>query len=342
MPTTDKVRWGVLGVAWVNQLTLPGMTTAENAELLAIASSSSADRARDEAARWGAPRWYHGYDALLADPDIEAVYIPVPNTAHVEWTIRALEAGKHVLCEKPLAVSSAGVEQILAASERAGRLVLEALMYRFSPRWQRALQLIRDGVVGEPRVARLGLAFKQHYEGYNIRFDPAAAGGVVWDMGCYAVDMARELLPGQLRTVTATSWSRPGEKVETSAEAILGFDDGRKALVNVSFDYPNPYAQAELLGTDGWLTMPGSGMRGEPFTRLLWHSYGDEVFLDGVEPTLESFPRADSYRLEIEHLSDCIRSGQPLRYPLQRSLDNTRALEAIFASAAQGTTVELG
>ncbi|CAL8969536.1 dTDP-3,4-didehydro-2,6-dideoxy-alpha-D-glucose 3-reductase [Propionicimonas sp. T2.31MG-18] len=340
MTTTDKVRWGVLGVSWVNQLTLPGMTTADNAELVAIASFDD-DRAREESARWGAQRWYRGFDALLADPDVEAVYLPLPNTKHSEWTIRALEAGKHVLCEKPLTPSSAEIERLIETSRRTGRLVMEALMYRFTPRWQRALQLIRDGAVGDPRVARLGLAFKQHYEGYNIRFDPDAAGGVVWDMGCYAVDMARELLPGEIRTVTATSWSRPGERVETSAEAILGFDDGRKGLINVSFDYPNPYAQAELIGTDGWLTLPGSGMRGEPYTRLLWHTYGDEVFLDGVEPNQESFPRADAYRLEVEHLSDCIRTGQQVRYPLERSLANTQVLEAIFESAASGTTVGL-
>ncbi len=336
----EKVRWGVLGVAWVNQLTLPGMLAAENAELVAIASHGD-EGAEAEAARWGAPVAYRGYDALLADPRIEAVYLPVPNAHHAEWTVRALEAGKHVLCEKPLAPSVAEVQAIAAAAERADRLVLEALMYRFAPRWRRALDLVAGGAVGDPRVARLGLAFKQDDEGGNIRFDPDAAGGVIWDMGCYAVDMAQDLLPGRIRTVTATSWSRPGERVETSAEAILGFDDGRRALVNVSFDYPNPFAQAELIGTDGWLTMPGAGMRGEPYTRLLRHAYGDEVYLDGVEPQVETFPRADAYRLEIEHLSACIRTGDPLRYSLERSLTNARVLEAVFASAERGATVEL-
>ncbi|OJV75524.1 MAG: hypothetical protein BGO37_01485 [Cellulomonas sp. 73-92] len=338
--STERVRWGVLGVSWVNQLTLPGLVSADNAELVAIASFQD-DAAKEEAARWGAATWYQGFDRLLEDPEIEAVYLPLPNIRHADWTIRALEAGKHVLCEKPLAPSSDQIRSIAAAARKADRLVLEALMYRFTPRWQRALELVRAGAVGDPRVARLGLAFKQHYEGYNIRFDPAAAGGVIWDMGCYGVDMARELLPGPVRSVTATTWSRPGEQVETSAEAILRFDEGRTALINISFDYPNPYAQAELLGTDGWLTMPGSGMRREPFTRLLWHTYGDEVFLDGIEPVTESFPDVSAYRLEIEHLSHCIRTGDPLRYSLEGSLENARVLEAMFTSAERGTTVEL-
>lgn len=336
----QSVRWGVLGVAWVNQLTLPGLLAADNAELVAVASHDL-ERAKAEAARWGAPLAYEGYEALLSDPDIEAVYVPVPNAHHAKWTIRALEAGKHVLCEKPLAPSVTEVEAIIAAAHRADRLVLEALMYRFMPRWRRAMDLVADGTIGEPRVARLGLGFKQHFDGYNIRFDPNAAGGVTWDMGCYAVDMAQDLLPGKISTVTATSWARPGEHVDTSAEAILGFEEGRKALINVSFDYPNPFEQAEILGTEGWITMPGAGMRGEPYTRLLHHTYGDEIYLDGVEPVIESFPRGDAYRLEIEHLSDCIRTGAPLRYSLDRSLTNARVLEAMFASAERAATVEL-
>lgn len=338
--SNDKVRWGVLGVSWVNHLTLPGLLKAHNAELHAIASWRD-DAARDEAARWGAKTWYQGFDRLLEDPDIDAVYLPLPNVVHAEWVIRALEAGKHVLCEKPITVSSNDVRAIADVARAQDRLVLEALMYRFTPRWLRALDLIDAGAVGDPRVARLGLAFKQHYQGYNIRFDPESAGGVIWDMGCYAVDMARGLLGSKVTTVTATSWSRPGEKVETSSEAILGFENGRTALVNVSFDYPNPYAQAELIGAGGWLTMPGSGMRHEPFTRLLWHTYGDEIFRDGVEPVTESFAEADAYQLEIEHLSECIQTGSPLRYTLDDSLTNTLVLEAMFRSAAEAKTVEL-
>jgi predicted dehydrogenase len=338
--TEGIARWGVLGTAGINESFLPGLSAASNARLHAIASRR-AEKASAEARRWGAETSHGSYEGLLADDAVQAVYLPLPNSLHLEWTLKALQAGKHVLCEKPLALSEGDVTRIAAAAERSGRRVMEAFMYRFAPRWQRARRLIAEGAIGDPRVVRIGFAFKQYPEEYNIRFDPAVGGGIVWDMGCYATSMARDLLGGEPETVVALGHARPGEDVETSVEAILRFADGRAAVTHVSFDYPNPYSQVEVVGTDGWIAMPGTGMRGEPFTRLLLHRFGDEVFLGGVEPVVESFACTDPYQLEIEHFSDCVLTGAGPRYGLDEALGNVRALEAIFRSLRESQVVRV-
>lgn len=336
----DAVRWGVLGVAGITEATIPGILGAPNAELHAIASRRP-ETAAAAAERWGAEKSYGSYDELLADESIEAVYIPLPNTLHVEWTLRALEAGKHVLCEKPIALSIADIERIAASAGSRGLHVLEAFMYRFTPRWNRALELVRSGAIGEPRAARIGLGFKQFYPDYNIRFDPEAGGGVLWDMGCYASDMARGLFGAEPVNVVANSWTRPGERVDTSVDAILDFGDGRSALTHVSFDYPNPRSQVELVGTHGWISLPGTGMRREPFTELVLHASEDEVFADGRQPHVERFDDADAYLLEVEHLSAAIRTGAPLRHTLDDSIANTRVIDAIRDAAAHGRAVAI-
>ena len=338
--TSEPVRWGIMGAAGINEALLPGLLAASNAELEAIASRR-AGQAAAEARRWGARSAHDGYEALLADERVEAVYVPLPNSLHAEWTIAALRAGKHVLCEKPLALSEDDVTRIAEVAAECDRLVVEAFMYRFAPRWRRAHELLAAGAIGEPRVVRVGFAFKQYPETYNIRFDPQVGGGIVWDMGCYTVNMARDLLNDEPERIVATGHARPGAQVETSVEAILRFPGGRSAVTHCSFDYPNPYSQVEVVGTDGWLAMPGTGMRDEPFTRLLHHRFGDEVFRDGVEPVVESFGWVDPYRLEVEHLSTCIRTGAAPAHGLDDARANARALEAVLTSLAEGRIVAL-
>jgi len=338
--TKPRVRWGVLGVAGINDAFVPGLRAASNATLFALASRRPGVAER-EAIRWDAPRHHGSYEALLADEEIDAVYLPLPNALHAAWVVRALDAGKHVLCEKPLAMSMAEIDAIRQAAERSERYLLEAFMYRFAPRWQRALDLVAAGAIGDVRIVRAGLAFAQCPYGYDIRFDVAQGGGVVWDMGCYAVNMARALFGAEPESVVAAGHSRPGGDVETSAEALLSFPGGGSAVTHVSFDYPNPFSQVEVIGTDGWIAMPGTGMRREPFTRLLRHRGDAEVFADGRDPVTEQFPYVDTYRLEVEHLGECILDGQPPDFGLDDAAANTAALLAIHASLASGCTEQV-
>ena len=332
--TSSTVRWGVLSTAAINESLIPGLLATEGCELAGIASRSP-DRAATAAARWGG-RTHTSYEELLADPSIDAVYIPLPNHLHAMWTIRALEAGKHVLCEKPLALSVSEVDSIEQAARRSGLHVLEAFMYRHAPRWRRAVELLAGGAIGEPRVVRIGFAFAVPTDLTNIRFVREAGGGIIWDMGCYATNMARGMLGREPTEVFGFPEVREGQPTETTVTGVMRFPHQTTAPFWVSFDFPNPFAQVEVMGSDGWLLLPGTGFRREPFTKLILHQGGDEVYTGGGEPTTETFPFVDPYRLEVEHLADVIRGRTPLAFTLADARANTAVLEAMHASIARG------
>jgi len=340
MVAERRVRYGILGVASINARLIPAMHAAGNTQLVGIASRREGVAA-DAGREWNIPRTYDGYEALLADPEIEAVYIPLPNHLHAEWAIRAAQAGKHVLCEKPLALTTGEVGRIRDAAQRSNVQVMEGFMYRFLPRWQRTEEIIRSGVIGDLRVVRIGFAFRVRPEGYNIRFDPEIGGGVTWDIGSYVVNMARTLLAAEPTTVFAAGHSRPEATVDTSVEAILRFPDDRAAIANYSFDYHNPYSQVEIVGTEGWLAMPGTGFWYESFSRILYYSGNGEVFCDGIEPEVIQFEWVDPYMLEVRHFSQCVLDGTHPRYGLDDALANTRAVVATLRSMREGCTIPI-
>jgi predicted dehydrogenase len=332
---TKTVRWGVLSTAGINEALVPGLLAARDCELVGIASRS-ADKAAREAQRW-ACRPYPSYEALLADDSIDVVYVPLPNHLHATWTIAALEAGKHVLCEKPLALTLAEVDAIAQAAERTGRLVLEAFMYRHSPRWQRAVELVRQGAVGDPRVVDSVFAFYVP-SGNNIRFIPEAGGGIIWDMGCYASNMARGMLGQEPAQVFTFAEVRPGQPTETSVSGVMRFGEGRAAPFAVSFDYGNPFAQVEVVGTEGWLSLPGTGFQREPYSKILRHRQGP-VYLGGREPEVEVFPFDDPYAQEVEHLSGAVRGDHQLAFGLDDARANTAVLLAMHESVRRSAAV---
>jgi predicted dehydrogenase len=343
MAHNPPLRWGILGDAAINASLIPGAQAASNATVSAIASLRPGNAAH-VATGWGIPKWYESYEELLADPDIDAVYVPLPNYLHAEWTVRSADAGKHVLCEKPLGLTLDEVRAIQEAAARNKVHVAEAFMYRFAPRWARAEEMVWDGSIGDPRVVRVGFAFYHELTGYNIRFDPAVGGGIIWDMGCYAVNMARMLLKAEPVSVFCAAHKLRGQPVETSVEIVMRFPEDRAAVAHCSFDYTNPYSEVEVVGTEGWMSLPGTGFRGEPEVYILHHYYenaGDEIFLAKAEPEKLVFPWVDPYRLEVEDLSDAVLEDGKPRYSLEDAYRNTAALLALHQSAGEHCEVQV-
>ena len=321
-------------------MAVPGLIESGRNRLVAMASRRP-EAAEADRVKWGADKAYGSYQALLDDPDIDAVYIPLPNHLHTEWVVKAVEAGKHVLCEKPLVLTMEEMATIEAAAKRTGKVVMEAFMYRFAPRWERAIELLREGAVGEPRLVRVTMGFKQFYDSYNIRFDPAVGGGVLWDMGCYAVNKSRLLFGLEPVSVYCSAWDRPGESVDTTTSGILDFGEGRRSVFSVSFDHVNPLSQIDVIGTEGWLAFQGTGTRDEPLTRLLRHRYGDEVFLDGIEPVVEEFPQASMFAAEFAEMARVVLDGDPMRHGLEDARNNTHVLLKLIESSKSGRRVDL-
>jgi len=314
----NAVKWGILSTADINRAVIPGAHASPKVELAAVASRDRA-RADEYARRWEIGRAYGSYEALLADPEIEAVYISLPNTLHCEWSIRALEAGKHVLCEKPLSRHPADVEAAFAAAERSGRLLMEAFMYRHNPQTQRLTRLVDDGAIGALRLLRSTFSYSL-YDPANIRLRTDVEGGALMDVGCYCVSGSR-LLGGEPESVygqaffgeTGTDWVFAGE-LRFAGDVLALFDCGT-ALPERD--------ELEAIGSEGTLFLD------DP-----WHCLRPVIELrrGGETERIELEP-VDSYRLQLENLSDAIRGeGEPL-LGREDALGQARALEALHRSA---------
>ena len=320
------VRWGILSTAQINDAILAGAAESDEVEIVAVASR---DRARAEAyARERTiPRAYGSYDELLADPDIEAVYNPLPNSLHVPWSLRALEAGKHVLCEKPLTRRPAEVGELFDAAERAGLFVMEAFMYRHSPRTQRMNDLVGEGAIGQLRLIRAHFSFTLSRQD-DHRLDAKYDGGSLMDVGCYPVSTVR-LLAGEPERVY-------GEQVLNERNVDVRFAGTMRLAGDVlahfdgAFDLPRREA-VEIVGEEGTIFVPDPWLSDQPVLEL---RRGREVEHITFEPV-------STYRLELENLSAAIRDhGEPL---LGRTdaLGQARTLEALYRSAETGFAVEV-
>ena len=320
------VTWGILSTANINRLVIPPAHASEKVELLAVASRDQA-RADEYAAEWEVPRAFGSYEALLADDEIEAVYISLPNNLHCEWSIRAVEAGKHVLCEKPMGKRAAEVEEAFDAAERAGRIVSEAFMYRHSPQTERVRQLLDEGAIGELRVVRACFSFAI-FDTENIRLRTDVEGGSLMDVGCYCVSGSRllagepELVFGQqLIGPSGTDWVFTGSM--RFANDVFGLFDCGTALPSRD--------ELEAIGSEGSLFLDDPWHGRTPVIEL---RRGGEVERIELEPV-------DSYRLELENVSDAIRGEAELLLGREDAVGNARAIEALFASAERGEAVRV-
>jgi predicted dehydrogenase len=305
---------------------IPGAQASPKVDLVAVASRDQA-RADEYAKTWGIHRGYGSYDALLADPEIEAVYISLPNSMHCEWAIKALEAGKHVLCEKPLSRHASDVEAAFAAADRTGRLLSEAFMYRHNPQTKRAKQLVDEGAIGELRLIRAAFSFSL-YDEDNIRLSTALEGGALMDIGCYAVSGSR-LFGGEPETAYGDAWFGPSGTDWVFA-GTLRFPGNVIAL----FDCGTAMTERDEL--------EAIGSEGSLFLDDPWHCNVPVIELrrDGKAERIEIEP-VDSYRLELENLSDAIRGEGELLLGRDDAVGQARALEALHESATNGRPVSL-
>jgi len=322
----DAVKWGILSTADINRKLIPGAHASPKVDLLAIASRDKA-RAESYAQEWGIARAYGSYEELLADPDVEAVYIPLPNTLHSERTIRAVDAGKHVLCEKPFSRHTAEVDAAFDAAERNDRLLTEAFMYRHNPQTKRLTELVDEGAIGELRLVRAAFSYSL-YDEANIRLRTDVEGGALMDVGCYCVSGCR-LLAGEPEHVYGDAWYGPSGTDWVFA-GTMRFPGNVIATFDCGTALPER-DELEAIGSEGSLFLD------DP-----WHCNVPVLELrrvDGVERI--EVPHEDSYRLELENLSDAIRGEGDLLLGREDAVGQARALETLHESAKTGVPVSL-
>lgn len=322
----SPVRWGVLSTANIGRWAVnPAIQASRNGELLAVASREES-RARMFADEGGITRSYGRYAALLADDEIDAVYIPLPNSLHLEWTVRAAEAGKHVLCEKPLALTEAECREMESAANANDVKLMEAFMYRFHPRTDRVIEMVRDGALGDVRMIRSGFTFLLTRPD-NIRFDPELGGGALMDVGCYCVNVSRTLAGSEPVEVQATAnWAPSG--VDEQLLGTLRFDDGLVAQFDCSLSLERRESY-EISGTSGYLTVPNAFLPGTDDAPI--------VETRGRAPEIvHTVEGADEYRLMVEHFADCVIEDRVPRYEADEAARNMRVIEALYRSARSG------
>jgi xylose dehydrogenase (NAD/NADP) len=319
--------WGIVSTADINRKVIPGAKASPDIDLVAVASRDQ-QRAEAYAREWDIERAYGSYEALLADPDIEAVYISLPNNMHREWSIRSLEAGKHVLCEKPFSRNPDDVEAAFDAAERAGRFLSEAFMYRHNPQTARLRQLLDDGAVGEPRLVRSTFSYGL-YDPDNIRLRTDVEGGALMDVGCYCVSASRLATGAEPVSVFGQAWFG-----ETGTDWVftgsLRFPGDVLAIFDCGTALPER-DELEVIGSEGSLFLD------DPF-----HAVRPviEQRRDGRVERIELEP-ADSYRLELENLSAAIRGEAEPLLGRDDALGQARALGALHRSANSGEPVSL-
>ncbi len=317
-----SVKWGLLSTALINEAILGGAAESSQAEVIAVASRDE-ERASSYADEHGLERSYGSYEGLLADPDVEAVYISLPNSLHVEWTLRALEAGKHVLVEKPFSRHSAEVEQAFDAAEAAGLVLSEGFMWRHHPQTYRLVELINSGVAGRVRVVRTAFAFDLGAERGtgDTRFDPALDGGALMDVGCYCISGLR-LMAGEPERARGEQVVGPSG-VDVIFTGALAFANGVVGHFDCGFIVPRR-GGLEVVGEEATILVP------DPFTP---QTPGILVQRPGSDPARISVEPANSYGLELENVSAAIRGEGPLLLGREDAVGQARTIDELYRSA---------
>jgi xylose dehydrogenase (NAD/NADP) len=334
-----KLRWGILGAARVNERLLPAIVDANNAELVAIASRR-AGAARETLMKY-APQLadqvqtLDALEPLLNHPEIDAIYIPLSNHEHAEWALKAMQAGKHVLIEKPMAIQVQDIDAIAEAAQRYQRVVMEGFMYRFHPQHERVKQIVASGKIGDVRFAKASYSFMMRpARMYRLAQDTGMGGGAMWDIGPYAIHTLRHCFEQDPVSVMATAkYAESGADITTSG--VIDFGDGRRGHFDTSFECSRQ-SEYTIIGTKGGVKchtvwqLPGTN----DVPVISWWSE------DGQRGE-ETYPASNHFVLEIEHFSDCVLNKQTPQLSLRDARINCQTIAAVLQSAATGKQVKL-
>ena len=321
------MNWGIISTADINRKLIPGAKASPKVDLVGVASRTQ-ERADEYAAKWEIPRAYGSYEALLADPEVEAVYISLPNTMHTEWSIKSVEAGKHVLCEKPFSRTPADVDAAWDAADFAGRLLSEAFMYRHNPQTKRVRALIDEGAIGEVRLIRSTFSYSL-YDQDNIRLRTDVEGGALMDVGCYCISGSRLAAGAEPVSVFGAAWYGPSG-TDWVFTGSMRFPGDVLAIFDCGTALPER-DELEVIGSEGSLFLD------DPF-----HSTVPVIEVrrgDGVERIELEYE--DSYRLELENVTDAANGDAELLLGRDDAMGQARAIEALHRSAQSGQPVSL-
>jgi len=333
-----KLRWGILGAARVNERLLPAIVEASNSELVAIASrrpDAAAEVLKKYAPHVSGVKTYDGLEALLADANVQAIYIPLANEEHGEWAVKAMAAGKHVLIEKPMAVTLAEIEAIEAAANKYKVKVMEGFMYRFHPQHQRIKELVQSGLIGEVRYAKASYSFMMRPARlYRLARDTDNGGGAMWDVGPYAVHSLRHCFDEDPVSVMAMAkYAESGADIATSG--MIDFGNGKRGHFDISFE-SSRQSEYTMIGNKGGIKchtvwqLPGTS----DVPVISW-------WTDDGRKGEEQYPASNHFNLEIEHFSDCVLNDKIPALSLQDARMNCKTISALLQSAASGKLVKI-
>ncbi len=332
MAAKRKVRWGILGCAGIAEKAFIPAVKQSRSGVLAAVASRDASRAAEWAQRYGFDKSYGSYEELVADPLIDAVYNPLPNDLHAHWSIRAMRAGKHVLCEKPMALNAAEVRSMIVAARASGVQLMEGFMYKFHPQIGRTLEILRSGRLGALRAVHSSFTFRFGHDPSNYRWVPAQGGGALYDVGCYTISIARLAFGAEPTAATAAGRSDPATGIDMTAEVLLEFPGGRFALCESSFE---AHFQSRLLavGAEGLLRLDRA-FSAKDFDVAVQIIRGD---------SLESLPipKANMFTLMVDEFGAAALGQAPLRFPATDAWHNMRAIDACFEAIRTGCRVAI-
>ena len=335
---SEQILWGVLGNANIARVcVIPAIQKSRNGNVYAIGTRSP-DKAEKVVTRNRIQKVYDGYDSLLDDPAIHAVYIPLPNHLHHPWTLKALRAGKHVLCEKPLACNAKEAREMVHTAGDAGRLLMEAFMYRFHPRSLRIKEMVADGFIGNPCLVRSAFCYPMGKDklisGRTARLSPEMGGGALLDVGCYSVSVARWLLGTEPTHVQAQAVYH-ASGVDVQIVGSLRFPDNGLATLEAGFISALQQTYT-VVGSKGAIELPHDAF-------VPWEKDAVFIFRRKDQETGEKhvIPGADEYRLMVEHFADVVLGKTEPAYPAQESIKNMRVLDALAQAAQTGKTIKV-